>query len=432
MIPLMTSFLLTTMAMGDGTSALRLAPRAAIGLNVKAAADDLDLSMAAHFGEFAYTNARGLWVSTTTGTLVHVTANASADDPQWSANGRYLAYATSGTFGANPLLHLYDRSAKKVILTQAAYRFAWRPGHDLIAVVGATGIQLIAIHDRSTRLVKTLGGGTFDESHLIWSTHGVRLAYAVTRGKVGENHHDVVKEIQFGKDGATKPYTLFTSVANTGIWLAGFIPDSANILYWPDAQYSASLMADGAPLYLWLQATKQRTKFSLMLPFADYLSLDSSVQWAYMAGGLRVISGDKSIVLVTQGTSKKLYTPQGTEAIEPSLNPSTGVLAAVLAENNANAAWGLSTAYHQWMTTRRLAVWQDGAWHVWKNAGTGVTDPVWAADGQGLFYLAHNRLWFLHGPRTVPIALLGPIASSQGYYGEILRSSLWSLWSREN
>ncbi len=81
MIPVMTSFLLTTMVMGDGTSALRLAPRPAIGLNVKAAADDLDLSMAAYFGEFADTNARGLWVSTTTGTLVHVTANPSADDP---------------------------------------------------------------------------------------------------------------------------------------------------------------------------------------------------------------------------------------------------------------------------------------------------------------------------------------------------------------
>lgn len=386
-----------------------------------------DLTLALHFGRFAVTNPHGLWITTTAGSLRQVTANPSAANPQWSSNGQYLAYETSGSFGSNPQLHVEQLSDMRTLLTTSAFTFAWRPGHAWIAALSSQGLRLIAVSSGRAKTLRVLGGGNFDELPVIWSSNGNRLAYAVTRGQVGHDRHDVVQEVSLENQSISNPQTAFSSVTNTGIRLAAFFPDSYNILYWPDPEYSASLMADGAVLYQWQAKTHRRIRYSLMLPYSDYLTLGGAGRWAYMAGGPRPISGDKSVVLIDRGIRQSLTPPPGLEAVEPNIN-AAGDVTAVLAANDLNASWGLGTSYQHWLKTRRLAVWQGGSWQVWKSAGTGVTDPVWAPGGEGIFYLANNQLWLVRGPSATPIALVGPVASSGGYYGEILRSSRWSLW----
>ncbi len=384
----------------------------------------LNLATAAQFGDFAFSNAAGLWMTIPTGSLVHVSSNNSATNPLWSSNGQYLAYQTSGLYGANPMLHIYNRISKSTVLTISATNYQWQPGHSVIAVVQNSDLRLITLNgDLNTTL--DVYPGSVDGS-VIWSSDGSQLAYSLTEGSLAQRH-DVAYEVTGTAAGFGMPQSLFSAPKGDGMWLAAFIPHSHNILYWIDEQYSASFMADGAPLDLWNAKTGQVEKFRAMLPYKDYLSLASSKLWGFMAGGPRIISGGKSIVLVDQNRRRLLSTPKHVEAIEPAINPYTKQVAAVLAQNNENAAWNLLAAYHQWVQTRRLAVWNNGTWHVWSNAGTGVTDPVWTANGHGILYLANNWLWVISGPLAKPIPLIGPIPSTGGYYGEVLRSSLWNL-----
>lgn len=387
----------------------------------------LHLAKASEFGDFAFANAEGLWMTTPVGSLVHVSSNTSTTNPLWSYNGQYLAYQTSGLYGANPILHIYNRITKATVLSISAVSYQWQPGHDVIAVVQNSALRLITLQGNVAATSKIFPG-TVDGS-VIWSSNGTYLAYSLTEGTLG-GRHDVATEVMATTAGFSTPKTLFIAPKGDGIWLAAFIPHSHNILYWIDEQYSLSFMADGAPLDLWNATTGRVIKFPFMLPYRNYLTLGGGQPWGFMAGGPRVISGGKSVVLINHQQVRRLTTPKGMEAIEPTINPHTQEVAAVLAQNNENAAWNLLTAYHQWVTTRQLAVWKNGAWHVWSNAGPGVTDPVWGPKGQGIFYLAHNWLWEISGARVKPVPLLGPIPSTGGYYGEILRSSLWSLAPR--
>ncbi|MCL5971751.1 MAG: hypothetical protein M1499_04220 [Firmicutes bacterium] len=384
----------------------------------------LNLGIASELGDFAFTNATGLWMTTPTGSLVHVSSNTSATNPLWSSDGQYLAYQTSGLYGANPVLHIYNRIAKTAVLSVSAVSYQWQPGHDIIAVVQNSALRLITLHGNVASTEK-LFSGTVDGS-AIWSPNGTYLAYSLTEGTLGQRH-DVATEVTATATGFGTPKPLFNAPKGDGIWLAAFVPRSHNILYWIDEGYSLSIMADGAPLDLWNATTGHVIKLPFMLPYRNYLTLGGGHPWGFMAGGPRVISGGKSVVLINHQQVRRLTTPKGIEAIEPALNPYTQEVAAVLAQNNENAAWNLLTAYHHWVKTRQLAVWENGTWHIWSNAGPGVTDPVWAPKGQGIFYLANNWLWEISSARGKPIPLIGPIPSTGGYYGEVLRSSLWSL-----
>ena len=382
-------------------------------------------SLAKQFGIFAYTNSQGLFSTTATGSLLHISRSSSATDPLWSFNGQYLAFETTGQDGLNAVLHVYEMSTHRVILSVSHVNaFAWQPRHNLLSVM-TSKLQLIALQGSRILPIATISGPI--EAHYIWSSQGTHLAYAITEGAVG-NRHDVVDEVTVSHQGLSSPVKAWRSPKEEGVWLAAFLPQSRNILFWPDGQYSASLMADGAPLQLWHQKSGRITTYPSMLPYRDYLTVPHATQFALMAGGPRTISGsDKAIVFVHHGLAHKLSNPPGKEVIEPNLNPTTGQIVAVVADNDTGASWGLLASYHQWVKTRELAVFSHHHWVVWTNAGRGVTDPVWAPNDKGVLYLTHNWLFYLGGETQRPQAVLGPIPSTGGYYGEVLRSSLWDL-----
>jgi hypothetical protein len=132
-------------------------------------------------------------------------------------------------------------------------------------------------------------------------------------------------------------------------------------------------------------------------------------------------------VLVQNGLAHKHPNTPGKEVIEANLNPTTGKIVAVVPDNDTGASWNLLASYHKWVNTRELAVFSHHHWVLWKNAGHGITDPVWAPNKKGVLYLTHNWLFYIGGETQRPQAVLGPIPSTEGYYGEVLRSSLWDL-----
>ncbi len=388
-------------------------------------ASSVNQSLVRSLGQFAFANPQGLWMTTETGKLAHLSTASHASDPGWSSDGRYLAYETAGPDGANPEFHVYSVRLGRTIYRQpSVWGFAWQPGHDRVAVWGSTSVVL----SMTARGAHRIGSLPTPDGRLIWSSQGDTLIDSRTLGS-GPQRYDQVYAVPVSQGQLGTPRALFRSPNGSGILLAASVPHSDQIVYWTEPQFSASLLADGTSLALWHAASKMTSTYPDMLPYPDYLTWGQPGRWAYMAGGPRAISGGKSVVLVQHGRIQILSAPQGREALEPSMNPKTGALAAVLAQSAPNASWGLGHAYRRWVQTRRLAVWNRGTWTVWSNAGRGVTDPVWLPNGGGILYLAGNRLWLVRTAHTPPQAVLGPIPSVGGYYGEILRSSLWSLHS---
>ncbi len=380
-------------------------------------------SLAKSLGPFAFANSQGLWMTTAGGELVYVSANTHALNPSWSANGLYLAYETSGPNGADAKLNVYSvRLATTIYHQLSVYGMAWQPGHNVMAVWGTRS----AVLSFSNAGAKTLGTLPVPHGSIIWTSTGQRFIYSRTLG-AGAKRYDQVYAVSVSGSRLGKPQALFRSAKGSGLLPAASFSNSHNLLYWPDPQFSASLLADGTTLQLWHADSGTTSKYLPMLPYPDYLAFGPKNRWAYMAGGPRAISGGKSVVLVQNGRAESLAVPTSVEALEPAMNAKTGALAAVLAQNNPNAAWGLGKPYRTWGQTRRLAIWERGIWTIWPSAGRGVTDPVWLPNGRGILYLANNRLWVVRGAHTPPQMVIGPIPSAGGYYGEILRSSLWSL-----
>lgn len=372
-------------------------------------------------GELAYVNTKGVFIQAGIGPAHEIAKSASAATPLWSPSGQYLAYETAGLADQNPELHVYDVKSHRIIFSKKnVYTFSFQPHHDVLSFF-SDNLHLLQLRADKAIPIAIIKGPL--EENYIWSTNGKTLAYAFTQGLVG-HRHDVVKEVTLTGTTLSSAKIAFTSPNNVGIWLAAFLPDSLNILYWTDGQYSASLMADSAPLDLWHQKNGAITAYPQMLPYRDYLTLPRPTQFAYMAGGPRTISGSKKyIVVVHDGVSRSLPRPLGKEVIEPTMN-AKGDVAAVMARNDTNASWSLLKNYTAWLTSRKLAIYAHHHWTIWENAGTGVTDPVFL--GHGLLYLSHHALWYIAGPSYSPTKVVGDIPSSGGYYGEILRSTLWT------
>lgn len=390
----------------------------------------VNLGLAESLGGFAYTNSRGLWMTTPHGKLIRVTSDRSVSYPAWSGDGEYLSYETSGQDGAHPMWHVYNRGTHKEILTlPGAAEAVWSPNLNQLAVVTPRGLQVESFTG-SGFATDTLYKGQVSTS-VIWSPQGKNLAFVTTSGS-GLGRRDVVQKVAWQGGGWGGRARLF-SLRGQGIQLASFLGTGGDILYWPDPEFSASVMADGAMLTLWRGKKSQRT-LSTMLTYQDYLSVKPSYarntdpQTAFMAGGNRDISGLKHVVLMNGGRAKELPVPRGMEAIEPAEDPASGRVALVLARNGINASSSTnSQAYRSWVKTRQLAISSHGKLAVWTKAGNGVTDPFWAPGGQGVLYLQDNWLWLIKSQHATPQPVLGPLPSTGGYYGEILRSSELSV-----
>lgn len=372
------------------------------------------LAVLARSGPVAFVNAAGLFVASSTYGLVHVSTNPSAANPLWSAGGTFLSYTT--TTDAGTVVDIALASTGTLLYSTIANGFAWRPGHHQGVLIRPGGLQLLQVSSTGVRPIGRELRGHIDWG-VLWSSDGSTLTYAVRRVSGPDN--DRVYNAPVGVGGFGVSGFLFASAPNTGVSLAAMLPHSGAVLYWLDPAQSASIMADGTPLMEWRGPGQQSVRYRAMLTSPTYLTASPAGSWAYMAGTNRVLSGGKSVVQVIRGRSIPLVTPREVEVIEPALNPVTGSIAAVLAANQPNASTSLSAAYRQWVATRRLAIWQHGRWQIWANAGAGVTDPTWAAEGAGLFYLDANWLWFAASPHARPIAVVGPIAATGGYYGQV-------------
>lgn len=174
-----------------------------------------------------------------------VVARVNSPVVHFIGHGRWLAYATTAVNGSlrGPFVVPVTGGRARRPLGSGLVAFAWAPDGSRLYGITAGG-KLVSASPTGGRRVLARGlGTTATVRSLVISADGRYAAVDISRcGKAPSAELLTV---------ALRTDTVRTALRQTGEYftLAGFSPDDRWLLYWPQSMCSASLAADGFPLY---------------------------------------------------------------------------------------------------------------------------------------------------------------------------------------
>ncbi len=349
-------------------------------------------------GRLAYVSRGSLYVLDGS-RVVPVTAGG-ASAPAFSPDGRWLSYAYRGRVG---LAHS-DGTHPRALRAPSA---SWLPNGELRA--GAS-LYRVAPNGSPVRV------GPAPAGLVAWAADGSRYAFVVSRG--GRNGVELLQ----AADTPTGPRTTWLRVPQRFTARSGYeSPAIANVVVLPgrrgllvalDPLHSASIAADGVPVY------------ALAAPGASLRKLGTTVYGtASVAGGRFALGGGfdryawrtKHVLTCTVRRCVPLPSPKGVLTLDPALSPN-GTLAYVTARQESADDFFQRTL-RRWYATRRLRV---GDREIPGSAGAAA--PTWSRDGKSLLFVKDDFLWLLPRVDAKPVRVAGPLFPPDAwpsYYGQV-------------
>jgi Tol biopolymer transport system component len=347
--------------------------------------------------------------------------------PRWSPDGQWIAFLRADPKGLDRYLWLVraDGSGARQALAAPVLTFAWSPTADVLAVAPTQGGGLWLVPASGGGEPQLLAAGGTQVWSLAWAPDGRALAYVVTLPGGAQGGAAVRSDVLYtvAATGGTPTQRLVAQ--GDGLYLAGWWPDGAGVLYWRDPQHSASLQADGLPLYtLRFGGAPRELGTTLVGPEWLAFSPDGS-RVALVVGAGRDAWSNKSLQVcaVESGTCRAWPQPAGTVSLDPAWSGDGRRLAFVRAAVPAVApttAADLDT----WNGTRRLwlAAADGSGPQAVAAAGSDVFSPRWSRDGLHLLYVANDAVQWLDVVSGQVTRLVGPfpVASlPSGYHGQV-------------
>lgn len=297
-------------------------------------------------GRLAYVQNGDLWLrALPDGEPQRLTTSGNVDSPRWSPSGRWLAYRQ------DDILWVLDTEAPEAatsLQTTASGGFAWAPGADKLAFAGE-----LKLFDAASGSITTLvslppdGADMHRILHPHWSPDGAAIAYEQLRiatasgdaqqdaAAAAANAHAIWQVVLDGS-APTKLYDSDLSQKGQAL-LAGWSGDGSHLLFWQAGTPSASLPADGAPLYA-LPATGGDPQpvagdgqtVPIILPWPDYVAPAPTGHWlALVTGSGRQTWQNKQLVVTSLDGNQPLTTLAADVALSPTWAPNAGRLAYV-------------------------------------------------------------------------------------------------------
>jgi hypothetical protein len=365
------------------------------------------------------------------GALRHPAVPGVPSSPAWSSDHRWVAVRVS-TGPSKPsalwAVNAAGTSAKRLTpSTWDVSAFAWSPRTSRIAFTAGLPHRSV-LATIGLRGAPKILATVPDPRGLAWSPGGKRIAVAVnTMSKPGVWRG----KLQVLQAAGGRPRTVLAGKSNAALWLAAWWPAGSGLLYWVDPSGSASISADGLPLFTVSLATHRPHFLAGMLTHPSWLafSRDKHTVAVVVGAGREIWRGGKHLAIChPSGACTPVSKPGGVVDLQASWSPNGKSL--VFMRASASGPFGPHgqagfTPYwvRRWQATSRLwvaAAGGSGA-HRLTAAGRGALDPVRGSDGSLLFIHA-DSVWLLPRGASAPHRVtprLGLISSPSSYYGYV-------------
>ncbi|HXW35544.1 MAG TPA: hypothetical protein VEJ87_13280 [Acidimicrobiales bacterium] len=382
-------------------------------------------------------------------------------DPQFSADGRWLAFVASEVkqccssfrssfppqvISSELWIARADGSDAHAVgaLTFSA-AIGWDPHADLFAVgVGsstsvpfgnATGIDLVS----PTGAVKSLVNGT-NIWGAVWAPDASAIAVASSVRSSGFNGYaSVLASYPLDGDPPTQWYEVDTQQANIIVpagWWQGWGIGYTTV--GEGAVPGGSGSADGSPFYTIAKpgATPLLLGTTLETEGAGAPSVNSSGLMAFVSNEMnrnegRDITQGKEVLVCQLANSSCTPVPHASDAVteDPAWAPTSSVLDYVQAPATHSL---LQYSVTGWYAARRLYTFNAVTGAGEPKAGTsGATSPQWSTDGKTLLYVSNDGLWIRSASASESTEIESPLFVPQkwpSYYGQVAFTSQFSWW----
>lgn len=380
----------------------------------------------ASLGALAYVKDGDIWVRTLPdGVARQLTHDRANRRPRWSPSGDWLAFCN------NDQLRIM-RSDGADVRTLGVCDFAWSPVDDTL--VYWTQADRIALASAGSWRERVL-----NEGGLTWSPDGAALAYAQQEAlglsEAGKLPERQVSLRRINTNGAN-PKELFTPGAPSPYDILVARWHDKEILYWTVPMFSASILADGAPLFgLSTTSGVTRELAPQMLAYADFLSISPDGKFlAVTEGAGRETWANKRIVTINLASgARTTLTDERVAALWPAWSPDSRQIAYVAGPDSGMDYTESET--QPGVAERRIWLMQrDGSGKRQLTNDPAFRDerPQWAADGKHILFTRIDQndqasLWMMKNDGSGLQKVASPIDAggreaedaSAGFYGYI-------------
>lgn len=406
-------------------------------------------------GRLAYVQGGDIWIRTLPdGEPQRLTTDGLNSQPRWSPSGEWLAFR-KGDLDQVWIMRVDGEQARPLNGGNPIDMFAWSPVEDRLAYVGLPqgGLYvqgadeaepITLVHDAWVDPATPPPEVKRSVGQVAWSPDGTRIAYTLLERPIQPGGaiappSDQGLWVLSGEGG--EPQELYVSgVPERGaVQLFGWTADGEYLLFWQGEILSASMLADGVPLYALPADGGEPTQLiDAALPHSDFVApAPAGSVVAVVAGSGRLTWNSKRIALVHP--HREEITRLGSDdaaALSPAWSPGGTRLA--YSAGPTGEDWG-GEPVRQLMMARRI--WLAGA------DGAGLqrlTDdpayrdeyPLWSADGSHILFVrldAEGRvsLWLASvdgGEPQLVVEELTPAPDWFGNYGHITWGQYFDWW----